>query len=212
MAEQHHNLNEQLSAFMDGEASELEVQRLLKQAATDDSVRATWARYQLVSALMHQQAVQASAGLTLADRVGRALQEEAAVPVASVQNSVAQAPISAWRKSMARVAVAASVAVAVITGVQWQQVQHAGSVRMAAISPAATVKSDQLLFNNDAPMPTDAGAPPALLASQTFNAVVQPKARQNLQLERYMQYHPEQRAGMEAPRRAGFAPVVREGQ
>lgn len=43
-------LVESLSALMDNEASELELQRLLKALDADPELKATWSRYQVASA------------------------------------------------------------------------------------------------------------------------------------------------------------------
>ena len=41
------DMRESLSAVMDGEANELEMERVLKHAVTDEETRATWTRYHL---------------------------------------------------------------------------------------------------------------------------------------------------------------------
>ena len=42
-------MRESLSALMDDEANELEVERVLSQIAEDDDLRQTWIRYNAVS-------------------------------------------------------------------------------------------------------------------------------------------------------------------
>ncbi len=113
MTEQtYHNLAESISALMDNEASELELQRILKASQSDAGVKATWARYQLASAVMRRDmpAVEVS---DFSARVSAALDAEP-VPVEENTPVFAEAPRRHWWQNMARVAVAASVAGGVI--------------------------------------------------------------------------------------------------
>ena len=99
-------LQESLSAVMDNEADELELRRVL--AASDDAeLRATWSRYQMARAVMHRELLEPR--LDIAAAVSAALADEA-VPV-----QPARAP---WRM-LGRVAVAASVTLAVLAGVRF---------------------------------------------------------------------------------------------
>ena len=54
MSEQNpsQTLAESISALMDNQASELELQRILKASEQDPAVKATWARYQIVGAAL----------------------------------------------------------------------------------------------------------------------------------------------------------------
>ncbi|MBD1552494.1 RseA family anti-sigma factor [Pseudomonas typographi] len=98
-------LQESLSAVMDNEADELEIRRVLN--AIDDTVtRATWSRYQVARAAMHKELL--NPALDLASAVSAALADEA-VPAKSSPRP--------WR-SLGRLAVAASVTVAVLAGVR----------------------------------------------------------------------------------------------
>jgi sigma-E factor negative regulatory protein RseA len=112
---------ESLSALMDGEATDFELQRVLREALQDDSIRAAWSRYQLVSSIIQQQPCHPVASPGFADRVLSALQDDAKTSVPSV-----------WHKPMARFAVAASVAVAVVAGVQWRHGDLSGSEQVVA--------------------------------------------------------------------------------
>ncbi|MGE4408082.1 sigma-E factor negative regulatory protein [Pseudomonas sp.] len=97
-------LHESLSAVMDNEADELELRRVL--AGDNPELRATWSRYQLARAAMHKELLEPR--LDIAAAVSAALADEA-VP--------AQPQRSGW-KGLGRLAVAASVTVAVLAGVR----------------------------------------------------------------------------------------------
>lgn len=100
-------LQESLSAVMDNEADELEVRRVL--AASDDpELRATWSRYQIARAVMHKELLEPR--LDIAAAVSAALADEA-LPVTAAK------PAGSWR-SIGRLAVAASVTLAVLAGVR----------------------------------------------------------------------------------------------
>lgn len=108
MTEQsNHALNESLSALVDGEASPLEVRRLLKAGAEDPALRAQWSRYQLTAAVMKRE-LGSMAPAGFADRISAALEDEAA-PAGHRRH---------WWQRAGQAAVAASVAGAVLIGVQ----------------------------------------------------------------------------------------------
>ncbi|WP_296250248.1 sigma-E factor negative regulatory protein [Pseudomonas sp. UBA4194] len=98
-------LQESLSAVMDNEADELELRRVLS-ALDDAETRATWSRYQLARAVMHKDLLDPRLDLSAA--VSAAIADEV-VP--------AKAARGPWR-SLGRLAVAASVTVAVLAGVR----------------------------------------------------------------------------------------------
>lgn len=97
-------LQESLSAVMDNEADELELRRVLSASEGED-VRANWARFQVARAAMHKELLVPR--LDIAAAVSAALADEAAPAKASTP----------WR-GLARLAVAASVTVAVLAGVR----------------------------------------------------------------------------------------------
>jgi sigma-E factor negative regulatory protein RseA len=113
-------LQQSLSAVMDNEADELELRRVLS-ASGDTELRATWARYQVARAAMHKQLLLPK--LDIAAAVAAALRDEAE-PVAE---KVARGP---WR-NLGRVAVAASVAVAVLAGVRLYHQDELDSAQLA---------------------------------------------------------------------------------
>ncbi|HEX5844247.1 MAG TPA: RseA family anti-sigma factor [Pseudomonas sp.] len=110
-------LQESLSAVMDNEADELELRRVLN-ASDNAEVRATWSRYQIARAAMHKELLEPR--LDIAAAVSAALAEEA-VPVADKKLR------GSWR-TIGRLAVAASVTVAVLAGVRlYNQDELAGA-------------------------------------------------------------------------------------
>lgn len=122
-------LKESLSAVMDNEADELELRRVLG-ASDDAELRATWSRYQIARAVMHQELLEPR--LDIAAAVSAALADEA-LPVA---DKVVRGP---WRL-VGRLAVAASVTVAVLAGVRLYNQDEVSGTQLAqqAAQPALT--------------------------------------------------------------------------
>lgn len=115
-------LQESLSAVMDNEADELELRRVLN-AADEAETRATWSRYQVARAAMHKELLLPN--LDIASAVSAALADEA-VPV-----KVKQGP---WR-TVGRLAVAASVTLAVLAGVRMYNQDDITGAELAAQQP-----------------------------------------------------------------------------
>ncbi|MDU9390072.1 sigma-E factor negative regulatory protein [Pseudomonas japonica] len=115
-------LQESLSAVMDNEADELELRRVLN-AVDDPETRATWSRYQVARAAMHKELLMPK--LDIASAVSAALADEA-TPV-----KVARGP---WR-SVGRLAVAASVTLAVLAGVRLYNQDEITGAQLAAQQP-----------------------------------------------------------------------------
>jgi len=123
-------LHEELSALMDGEASELELRRIIKSSEEGLELRQKWERYHLARSVMKGEARHFNSGHlarhrdqadSLADRVALAIEDEAACKPNNVGGNPV-GPGSNWVnlvvKPMANVAVAASVSAMVILG--WQ--------------------------------------------------------------------------------------------
>lgn len=116
-------LQESLSAVMDNEADELEIRRVLS-ASDDAELRATWSRYQVARAVMHKDLLVPR--LDIAAAVSAALENDA-TPVAQEQEKVVRGP---WR-SLGRVAVAATVTVAVLAGVRFYNQDDVAGAQLA---------------------------------------------------------------------------------
>ncbi|GIZ11140.1 sigma-E factor negative regulatory protein [Pseudomonas sp. NCCP-436] len=123
-------LRESLSAVMDNEADELELRRVLA-ASEDDELRSTWSRYQLARAAMHRELLVPQ--LDIASAVSAALADEA-VPVRKT-------PV--WRQ-VGRVAVAASVTVAVLAGVRFYNQDEFSGVQLAQQDVAPVISAPQV--------------------------------------------------------------------
>lgn len=96
------NSAQQLSALTDDELTDFERRRLLSDLLGDAQNRATLARYQLIGEAMRHEASEALVAPGFHTRVAQAIEQEATpTPVG--------APV-AWRKPLAGVAMAASVA------------------------------------------------------------------------------------------------------
>ena len=124
-------LQESLSAVMDNEADELELRRVLN-AFDDVETRETWARYQIARAVMHKDLLLPR--LDIAAAVSAALADEA-VP--------AKASRSPWR-SLGRLAVAASVTVAVLAGVRLYNQDEIAGVELAQRSSQQSLVAPQV--------------------------------------------------------------------
>ena len=120
-------LRESISALMDGEADELELRRIMS-TDNDESVRSTWARYHLGREVMQDNDTGAYRHLDISSQVSMAighnngrLSEDKIDQLESVvaqKVSDDQQKTIVWWRPMAGFAVAASVAMAVIVGVQ----------------------------------------------------------------------------------------------
>ena len=124
-------LQESLSAVMDNEADELELRRVLN-AFDDVETRDTWARYQIARAVMHKDLLLPR--LDIAAAVSAALADEA-VP--------AKASRGPWR-SLGRLAVAASVTLAVLAGVRLYNQDEIAGVELAQQSSQQNLIAPQV--------------------------------------------------------------------
>ncbi|CAG8866749.1 Sigma factor AlgU negative regulatory protein [Pseudomonas fluorescens] len=171
-------LQESLSAVMDNEADELELRRVLN--ADDSETRATWSRYQVARAAMHKELLLPK--LDIASAVSAALADEA------VPAKVKSGP---WR-SLGRLAVAASVTVAVLAGVRMYNQDEITGVELAAQQPVQQNLS----------VPQVQG--PAVLAGYTegseqatgpmANGVLQNQAGWDQRLPGYLRQHAQESA------------------
>ena len=125
-------LAESISALMDNQASELELQRILKACDQDADVKATWSRYQIVSASLRGEQVSVI-GSDFAARISATIDEEAAL--VAQPTAVTKKSQQGWFYQLGRVALVASVAGGVVLGVNQMNVTDpvAGQIATNAI-------------------------------------------------------------------------------
>ncbi|MCF7534391.1 MULTISPECIES: sigma-E factor negative regulatory protein [Pseudomonas] len=123
-------LQESLSAVMDNEADELELRRVLS-AIEDADTRATWSRYQIARAAMHKELL--IPHLDISAAVAAGIADEV---------SPLKAGRGPWR-TLGRLAVAASVTVAVLAGVRLYNQDEIAGAQLAQQSQPSNVAMPQ---------------------------------------------------------------------
>ena len=104
---------ESLSALLDGETDELELRRILQKSEMDPSLLETWGRYNLVHSASTAEAVPVSSGFTSA--VADQLDSE---PFYHLSTRLTASSAGTWRQNITKVAIAASVALIFVVGLQ----------------------------------------------------------------------------------------------
>ena len=189
-------MRESLSALMDGESNELELQRILSGIGEDAMLRQTWVRYHAVRTAVTGGGL-TDLSLDISQRVREALVEDG--------NSRVGRPVQRLLMPLASFAVAASVAaVVVIGGLQISRIGDSGAypttrTLAGGVSPVG-------LVNSLGATPVRAsygtqGVPVLLPAARTAYREL---ARQRMQ--KYMQAHAEQ-AALNSPQ--GLVPFAR---
>jgi sigma-E factor negative regulatory protein RseA len=143
---------EALSALMDGELSEFELRRLLSRVDASPELRMTWERYNLARAAFDAEPLDmrsASLSLsndnsgTLLDRIMMEVdQQPLKVTDGQVLHTATMKTIKPWQRDMARLAIAASVALAVFVGMQ-SVLTPTGIQPDIASASATTVQTDR---------------------------------------------------------------------
>lgn len=162
--------NEQLSALMDGEIDSVSLEKL----TPDETIRATWQRYHMISDIMHQRPV-LSPHVDLTAKIANLLKNEPTVLAPTTH------PIQAFLKPVAGVAVAASVAVMVVVGIQQYQSQ--------AISPE---QGPNIVVQSQTATPETTAVKQQPVVSRS--AAIQPvqmEVQTSTRLNRYMMNHSE---------------------
>lgn len=129
---------ETLSALMDNQASELELLRLLKASEHQDELRQRWSRYQLASAALRNELPLLATG-DFASRISAAIADEPVYAAATAKSEPTAAAKRNWWQQLGKVAVAASVASAMVVGVQQYQAGQvtSGDLLASQAAPAA---------------------------------------------------------------------------
>jgi len=182
-----HILNQSLSALIDNEADELELRRVLN-ASDEPELRATWSRYQIARAAMHNEPF--SAKIDLSASIMAAIDDEPALVAAQTNHQAGIAAQPAKERAMpwlGRLAVAASVTLAVLGGVRFYNQD--------------TVQQDAMLVQSEQRLPaTNQSQSPVVLASYGTQsepaAAAQTASEQDVWYERrvpsYLRQHAQQ--------------------
>ncbi len=152
------NVKESLSALIDGEASEIEVHRLLRDTPLDGAYKATWARYHQVRTYARREpGITVERHLELHSRISQAISLETAHADGPV--ALPRAARMPYLKPAAGLALAASLVVAVFVGVN-QGTPGTGSdllaidrptVDMPGVESAARAPIDATFASSGAP-------------------------------------------------------------
>lgn len=194
------SLRESLSALMDGEANELELQRLMGGIADNPELRGTWTRYHAVRSALGTQEV-TSFSMDVSQGVRAALAGES--EVVSLEQSVGK--MQRFLKPMASFAVAASVAAVVVVG--GQQISRIGdSGSYSSGNTVAASASPVGLINSLGAVPLQAsyGTQSRPELQPAAHTAYRELARQRM--EKYMQQHAEH-AALNSPQ--GLVPFAR---
>lgn len=133
-------LAESLSALLDNEADALEIRRLLKNAPLDKELEQTWRRFNLVSSVLHHEEL-APVSAAASQGIFAAIQAEEAYSVSDSKPAISS--VGTLLKGFARMAVAASVALAAFISFQNFINEPVGSAPVA-VQEAPAFESMQL--------------------------------------------------------------------
>ena len=188
-------MRESLSALLDDEANELEVERLLSQIGDNTELRQTWIRYSRVRGALSGHA-QPTTGLDISARVRAAVDSDSANPEIPLRERL-------WRP-VASFAIAASVAATVVLGGQ-QLLQLNGDEYQDRSTYASNVSPVGLVNAVGAtPVRASFGTRPVPVLQPATNEAYRQLARQRL--KHYSQQHAEQ-AALNTPQ--GLIPFAR---
>ncbi len=148
-------LLESLSALMDGEASELEVHRVLKSVEGSEDLQKSWERYNLISSAMRREVT--SSGVDLSGAIRDAIDaQESGANVAqdhqTEQQGTSRGADRRWLGWLAKSSVAASVAAVFVVGAGYvgnsglSDLSQASSPTVA-VTPSSTTSSSNLSSN-----------------------------------------------------------------
>lgn len=192
-------LRESLSAVLDGEANELELERVLSQMDEESELRRTWIRYSAIRSV-NSEGISPDLTMDISNNVRQAILQDG--------SAVSQSPTAAQRilKPFASFAVAASVAATVVLG--GQQLAQIGDVSdpyqgsLAASSPVGLINTVGATA-----IQASYGTQSVPVLQPTARTAYRELARQRMQV--YMQEHVEQ-AALNSPQ--GLVPFSRVQQ
>ncbi len=139
-------VNESLSALVDGEHNELDLQRVLKAMDNESSlsasavdgtsvVRETWSRYQLMSAVIHNEAYtsETDCSIDLSSAIRDAIAEDAAPKLKRFR-------FQSFSQGIGKTAVAAAVTFGVVFGVQQYSTSPGSTASPAFVDSGSVVQ------------------------------------------------------------------------
>lgn len=194
MAEKMH---ESLSAILDGEANEMELQRVLSTVGEDAALRRTWVRYAAVRGVLQNQQ-QLGLEPDISQRV------RAAIADAPENPQTRDTRRRLWRP-LVSFGVAASVAMVVVIGGQQLAQQGAGELNVETTALAARPSPVGMLNSlGSTPVQASYGTQPLPNLQPATSKAYEQLARQRM--SRYMQEHAEH-AALNSPQ--GLIPYAR---
>lgn len=154
------DMAESVSALVDGEVSEMELHRVLKASETDEGVRSTWSRYQMISSSLRndtpsQPLVDLSAAIREAIDT-----EETYQPAAHTPNTTSW--VRRVGQNVGKLGVAASVAAVMVVTSQMVDFTGSQSAQVADVAGGASpssVKTSQDLLTPNPALPAGFGGP-----------------------------------------------------
>jgi len=193
-------MRESLSALLDDEANELELERILSRIADDDDMRHTWVRYNAVRATLSGNHL-AHMQLDISSQVQQAIARQRGTSADQSAASLKQR----FLRPVASLAVAASVAATVVIGGQ-QLAQIGGADPYGNSRAVAASASPVGLVNSLGATTVQAsyGTRSVPVLQPTTRTASQELARQRMQM--YMQEHAEH-AALNSPQ--GLIPFAR---
>lgn len=189
-------LRESLSAVMDGEANELELERVLARIGSDEQLRQTWVRYSAVQSV-NEGAHIAHLSMDVSQGVRAALAQDGAGDSAKING-----PAQRFLKPLASFAVAASVAATVVIG--GQQLYQIGDTTPYGNAIAGTSPVGLINTAGATAVQASYGTQSMPVLQPTVRTAYRELARQRMQ--KYMQEHVEQ-AALNSPQ--GMIPFSR---
>lgn len=191
------NEKESLSALLDGElgrADELELRRLSKACGEDAELLAIYERYTLVKTVLSGETVTQN---SLFNKVSAAIADEAAlVNAAETQVNIKSEKVGeltrlrqpAILKLAGQWAVAASVAVLVVSIAQWSGHNDSHNSQLASVEGSAPVES---LFTVKRPLPRNVVTVSAGEDLSTSISAAQLQGQRRARMQKYLMYHLE---------------------
>jgi sigma-E factor negative regulatory protein RseA len=110
-------MQEKLSALVDGELDDHEIERVVRRVGEDDALAGTWQRYHLIRAALRNESIHFRPGL--AHRISEAVEAEA--PTAAAAPPARQITAPGWLGGMALAASLAVVAIGVMLAMRSAQ-------------------------------------------------------------------------------------------